>query len=540
MKKAMVLATSLGIALLGLAEPAIKDGSVVGYWKFNEVSDPGKDSSGYLGQSIILPSGMEAVPAATGDNGGFDGSGYLNISTAGATASVELGGGNRIAKATSGGTFNKTTTYAPHTIVARFKADCSLTSAGDAGTKAVIAAINDKTRWHFAAMRYQKGLTPSSSAWMIVTDPEANEFWSDGNRAEVAGDDRPEFPVLVDDTTVRLGGKIGTSRYSASYKGFLDEAMVINRMMTKEEITRLCQTGETYIYVIPDSDDYAYRNLLFAGYYGWSTRVEYTADYAGKIPGAFPGAAYMLDNDMRMMAMESGTFGGDLSKKVSLTIGRTAPLKNMLTGEVIVSKTSGKFAQHPDAQSVAFYDLRLNDGIIEALADGQALSSEHLDVGASESNPFVIAVPQDVTYTLNVTDATTGSGFLAKTGKGTLVVPNYRGTAKLRLVEGSVKTSRLDGYAGGTVLVSKGSVMAFTGSDELPTAQNKLKFAFEGDVPTAKTAVMTLPSGVTAAMVQDLTNYGGQTVLASVENGTLFVTPIAAEDLGAVPVLMVE
>ena len=52
---------------------------------------------------------------------------------------------------------------------------------------------------------------------------------------------------------------------------------------------------------------------------------------------------------------------------------------------------------------------------------------------------------------------------------------------------------------------------------------------------------MTVPTGVTAAMIQDATTYdAGKVGVVTVENGTVYVEPTYVEDLGSVPVLMAE
>jgi len=47
MKKAIVLAGGLGLALLTFGAETAPAGAVVGWWKFDDASNPGKDSSDY-------------------------------------------------------------------------------------------------------------------------------------------------------------------------------------------------------------------------------------------------------------------------------------------------------------------------------------------------------------------------------------------------------------------------------------------------------------------------------------------------------------
>jgi len=522
-RKTIVLAGGLGLALAGIAEPAVRDRSVLGWWRFDG-GDYTADSSGY-GRTLTLASGkMSGNAGATYGTGSCQHSGCLDITTKGEMASATLSG--------TVGTY--------FTVATRFKSNCDtlslsyferllLDDTDEARIDSLLAAINDHDNWHFAAMRYQKDAAQGSTmSWMITADPTTAAFWGVSSRAEVASDDQPKFPVAVSagSTSAKVGGSIGASSKNTQYAGGIDEAMVINRFLSKSELTRLCQSGETYVY--------SSGTPSFTTYSGWSTSLE-----VGTVtfdPGYFPGAAYIVDSGKTLTAFASGAFGGDVAKQLSLTLGRTGSLLNLLTGETLVSNTAGNFSQGAGTE-IAFYDLRLNDGTITA--GGTSLSTTLLDVEAPAAKPFVLAAAND--FVLNVGAATTGSGVLSKTGAGKLSVNAWTGTAKLRLSEGSIRTPRFNGYAGGTVFVSTDSTVAFAGDDVLPTTANKMKILFDGTKPTAKTAVMTVPSGVTAAMIQDTTEYAnGQVGLVTVENGTVSVEPVYPEDQGAVPVLMAE
>ena len=58
-RKLMVLAGGMGLALMGFGEPAIKDRSVLGWWRFD--SEGEKDVSGYGGCSYDLGTGGESA-----------------------------------------------------------------------------------------------------------------------------------------------------------------------------------------------------------------------------------------------------------------------------------------------------------------------------------------------------------------------------------------------------------------------------------------------------------------------------------------------
>lgn len=466
MKQQLLMAAIIASAS-ALATPKIIDRSVIGRWTFDDASDFGKDTSGYDASSFVFSSGLTGVAA-----GGIANTGYLNISTKGASVQATLGQGSSVSLST------------PQTIAVWFKSDCdSITSGGDAGAKAVIGAFNDHSNWHFATMRYQKGLTASSYGWMLATDPSANSFWNDNSRAETASDNKPYLPFSVSGSTVTLGGDLGmryNSRdYKVAYKGLLDEVVILNRMMTKEELTRLYQTGETYIFTaadigVPIEGDN--RKQLFSGYYLWTTRTEYTSSNpADKAPGAFPGAAYMIDRGSTMLTQESGVFGGDVSKKVSLTLGRVADLKNRITGETVVPKSTGNLTQAGgEGSGLTFYDLRLNNGqIVVVGSDNQHLTTTLLDLGSTDlDQPFMMYVNYNGTYVFDAGGAVTGSGVLEVHGNDgtTVVVQNFTpdvgsDTPRLRLASGSIKTKYLNGFKGGTLLVDTKGAVDFRGND---------------------------------------------------------------------------
>jgi len=514
--KGIVLAGGLGLALAGLAEPAIKDGSVIGYWKFDGTTDAARkaDSSGYGNTMNALASG--ASTSATGGTAG----GCLTL-TSGKTTTAPIN--------TSGTpAFNATATYPYYTFATRFKSGGKIISSifVDSEVKAV---VNDTANWHFAAQRYHSNLTGSSYSYMAVLDPRWNDSltWikadgsTDTKRPLELASNESAFIISATQQAVTFGGSLSGN----AWYGSLDEAMVVNRLLSKREMTRLNFTGETYVYCHSG-------NPNFAAATGWSSCE---GSYV-PVPGAMPGAPYIVDNGKTMTQNATATFGGTVDKKVSLTLGRLAALTYPEGTETKTVTTVGNFTQSANT-AITFYDLRLNDGTITA--GGTSLTTTLLDVEAPASKPFVLAAAND--FALNVGAATTGAGVLAKTGAGKLTVNAWTGTAKLRLAEGSIKTPRFNGYAGGTVLVSVGSTVAFAGDDALPTTANKMKILFDGTKPTAKTAVMTVPAGVTAAMIQDATAYAnGQVGIVTVEDGTVYVEPVYPEDLGSVPVLMVE
>lgn len=532
MRKAIVLVGGLWLVLLGFAEPAIKDRSVLGCWRF-ESGAYATDSSGY-GSDIttdLTGGGFELVSA-----GSYDGSGCLKVTTAAKKCSATL------AKSVNG---TSATPY--YTMVARFKSDIAV------GTdKAIQKIISDTEHWHMLLVRYHNKKF-SSKKWTYVCDPdilwEGKLFWNNSNRPEDTENffgTVAEAPLSVSETTVTIGGNIASSSYK--YKGAFDDVMIINRALTKEEMTRLYLTRETYVFPCGTRNEtppyyHAPANVSFDSVAGWSSDE---FGNGGWSPGEMPGAAYIVDSGLVLNGpAASATFGGDVSKQVSLTLGRLAPLKNVLTGETLVSNTQGNFSQGAGS-AITFYDLRLNDGTYAA--GGTSLTTTLLDVDAPASKPFTLAAAGD--FALNVGEDTTGSGVLAKTGAGKLTVNKWTGTAKLRLAEGFIKTPRLDGYTSGTVIVDEASVaggvptVTFTGTD---TLSGTIQVRYDGTIAAAEATypVLNAPTLTSAGQVAISAaipeKYEGAPKL---ENGvvclvvTKKVAPLPDEDKGAKPVLL--
>ena len=177
------------------------------------------------------------------------------------------------------------------------------------------------------------------------------------------------------------------------------------------------------------------------------------------------------------------------------------------------------------------------------LADAgqKSLTTTLLDVDAPASKPFTLAAAGD--FMLNVSEDTTGSGVLKKTGVGKITVSKWTGTAKLRLAEGSIKTPRLDGYTGGTVIVD-GDAVTFTGAD---TLSGTIQVQYNGTIAAAEATypVLNAPTLTSASQVAISAaipeKYEGA---AKLENGvvslvvTKKVAPLPDEDKGTKPVLL--
>lgn len=497
MRKAIVLAWGVGLALMGWTAN-VPNGAVAAWWRFDNPDNVGFDSSGYgnhLNNSKVDGSNVKVECDAAGSSGTYDGS-----------ASLWLASGKSI----SGSATTSWDTSSGYTYAMKFKADCNAgTYQSDPNVNAVLSAINDKDSWHFIAFRYDPskltGKSGSEAKNWLFADYSSS---SANGRAEASGDYDMYFPLS---NQISVGGKIGAcvikiiGDRSTNYKGYVDDVIVIARTLSKNEIIRLYLTGEAYVYLTGNSSS------AFGSSSGWSSN-EYNLHLG---PADIPGADFIVDSERTLTVSASGTFGGH-----SLTFGRIEPLKSVIDGSTIAT-ANGNFKQQA---SVTVGDLRLNSGKLTASA-GKTLTATKLTVNATAANPYIVEVASG---SYAVTGAAVGGGWMAKTGAGTLDLSGLTGAAKVRLDAGTLKAAKLDGFTDGTVLVSKGSTVAFTGEGTLPTAENKMQILLDGEKPTAKTAVMTVPSGVTAAMIRDTTDYGtgwaGSRV--TVENGTVYVEPV--------------
>ena len=524
MRKAIVLAVGLGLLCVGSAwaTPKILDRSVIGYWKFDS-GNSSADISGYGGAEVSRGSYMSVR-----DSGGYANSGYADITSKGKTFTATLGNAAPV--------FNGTTSPY-YTLATRYRASAQIVS----GSGDLQDAINDTVNWHFSAERYQPNkITNSGYERMVVLDPryrDSDQDWYKDNgtkdedkNKELANNDAKGL-VSVSSKSVTIGGSIETGGWfgkTYSFVGGFDETMVINRMMTKRELTRLALTGETYIYAHGNSPSFTVGA-------NWSSK-EYNHVPA---PGDIVGAAYIVENGQTLSQGSTATFGGDVSKQISLTLGRLAPVSYAVGGVTTTKTAVGNFTQSGSGTAITFYDLRLNDGTYAA--GGTSLTTTLLDVDAPASKPFALAATGD--FTLNVGEDTTGSGVLAMTGAGKLTVGKWTGTAKLRLAAGSIKTPRLDGYTGGTVIVSDDPV-TFTGAD---TLSGTIQVRYDGTIAAAEATypVLNAPTltsagqvAITAAFPE---KYEGAPKL---ENGvvslvvTKKIAPLPDEDKGTKPVLL--
>ena len=429
---ASCLALAVGVTWANDGPEVIRDKATLVFYQFNDPTNYKKDSGPWKNNITgDFPSGtgkdgvsygMYGVGSGNASNG-YDGSGYLKIDGRNCTKTGWLSDTYESVKTTFSlvsGSFNGTTS--PYfTILMRIKSDVSLGSS-----PAFLKEFSDTGRWHMVATRYQVG-TGSSNPYMSVIDPgllwEGVDFWGNKNRPEVAGSSMKSMPFGISGAIVNVGGDIYSSSYN--FRGAMDDLVIVNRMMTKWEITRFFLTGETYVYSDGDPS--------FAAASGWSSNKEGDPKFK---PGDIPGQAYIVDGGMTITQGATATFGGD-GFTGSLTMGRLEPLMNRVANPnaVLVAASAGNLAHNTANTTITIGDLRLRKGKITSGAAGQTLAATKLEVVAPTDAPYEIAVGSG-TYT--VTGSASGDGWLKKTGTGTLDLRGLTGAAKVVVTEGKV------------------------------------------------------------------------------------------------------
>lgn len=400
---------------------SVVDDSVVGYWRFNDPNDYGKDSSGH-GSGIVQWNNGASGSAVSGD--WSRGGGCLELPRNG-TKSSNYTYGNAVAMVTSGKGFSLSRTSPGWTVATWVRGseslvnslnNATLASAGDAAK--FKNALKDG-KWHPLVIVYRPNNTEDFYRVYVdafdgsqVTDITAGGTDSRGNPAW-------HIPLGVSsgaaaNDTVTLGGDVGgvvdlwitTVTVNGTFFGGLDDCIIIDRELEgglqdstgEHEVFRLVQTGETFVFSKGSSGNMFYE----AG--NWSN---------GKVPQT--GLAYMIENGLEVKSAKTAIFAGK-----SLSVGRTEKLYGIKSvggsKEVVVDNTVGKLTQQGANTALTVDDLRLNDGILASVADGQSLSA-NVTVSASQAKPFEINI---ATGTYRITGRMTGGGCVVKRGTGTL------------------------------------------------------------------------------------------------------------------------
>ena len=535
---------------------SVVDDSVVGYWRFNDPSDYGKDSSGHGGGILQWNNGASGgVVSGDWSRGG----GCLELPRNGTKSNYTYG--NAVATVTSGKGFSLSRTSPGWTVATWVRGsealvdslkNASYASFGDAAK--FKAALQDG-QWHPLVIVYRPNNTEDFYRVYVdafdgsqVRDITAGGTDSKGNPAW-------HIPLSVSsgaaaNDTVTLGGDVGGTidlsiwgkkTVNGTFFGGLDDCVIIDRELEggfqdstgEHEVFRLVQTGETFVFSKGSSGNMFYE----AG--NWSN---------GKAPQT--GLAYMIENGHEVKSAKTATFAGK-----SLSVGRTEKLYGIKSvggsKEVIVDNTVGKLTQQGANTTLTIDDLVLNDGTLTSAASGQRLVG-NIRVRAATSNPFKVSVASG---TYSVSGTMTGTGGISKVGSGMLDLSGLTElTAKVSLSEGALRLSSanptLSGYAGGTLVVGFDETAGTVATVTIDTAWTGA-FAFRLDGTPARVgryAVLKVPNSVKTVTAADFDNQtvcaNGMTartkVVAGDSDQTVYVECIPTADLNGSPVLGFE
>ena len=553
MKTKLILTLLAAAPSLVFAESdyeAVVDDSVVGYWRFNDPNDYGKDASGHGSHITEFRTSTTAVGVADlARDGGYlqlkkDGSSYgTAIATANGPRTVDL------SSSTKGWTIATWIRGTENIFNLNFLQKLAISANPDA--EAFYSAMTDG-KWHPIVVVFRP--SKSTECYRIYVNP----FDSETVTAVCSTQDTPgnynwKFPVSISGTSITLGGKLagagaGLGSMSADFFGDLDDCIIIDRELAggeekdeelettvrrNEEVFRWVQTGETFVYSKGSSGNMFYETG------NWSNN---------KSPQ--PGLAYMIESGHEVKSAKTATFAGK-----SLSVGRTEKLYGIKSvggaREVIIDNTVGKLSQTKANTTMTVDDLVLNDGMLTSSASGQQLVA-NIRVRAAASNPFKISVSNG---TYAVSGTMTGAGSVSKVGSGTLDLSELtESTAKVSLSEGALRLSAvnptLSGYTGGTLLVDFDEDSGSVATVALDSAwTGALSFMLNG-TPSGfgRYAVLTVPTSVKQVTAADFDNKtvsaNGMTVRTKiVTNGsvqTVYVECISSVDAAGSPVLGFE
>ena len=561
MRKIKIVLTAWALVpILVFAESdyeAVVDDSVIGYWRFNDPNDYGKDASGHGSHITEWAEGAtgETVTVST-DASGSRGGGCLYLPRNG-TKSSNYKYGSAVATVTSGKSLDMSRTEGGWTVATWVQGSEDLATALGSSS----ALENDDTKkfrkalsggWHPLVIVFRPG--SSKDYYHVYVDAfdgaQVADVTSGGTDSK--GNPAWHIPLTVSNGKVTLGGDIGgsvkvlwTIDINTHFFGRLDDCVILDRELyggwfsegapfEEHEVRRFVKTGETFVYSTGSS------GYMFYEAGKWSN---------GEAPKA--GLAYIVENGREVKANMSAIFAGK-----SLSVGRTEKLYGITNAtttvrSVVVDNTIGMLTQMGDGTELTVDDLVLNDGFLTSRAKNQKLTA-NIRVRASAANPFKIATSNG---TYQVFGTMRGNGSIVKTGPATLDLSGLtESTAKVSLSEGSLRLAAVNptlfGYDGGTLLVdfdeNAGTATTVT-IDSLWAGA--LAFKLNGTPSkVGRYAAIRIPTSVKSVTAADFDN---QTVCASGmtarivivtdgSNQTVLVECIPTADQGDVPVMIFE
>lgn len=449
-----------GVSAVAGDYDSVVDDSVVGYWRFNDPSNYGKDASGH--GSDITSWNNDAAGKSDSSRGG----GYLELPRTVKDKSwfkTTYNYGTVAATVTTDRRFSMSRQEPGWTVATwvRGSGDFveSVTGATlfefNADTEAFKSAIGDG-KWHSLVIVYRPN--SESDFYHVYLDGfdgnSLHDITSGGTDSK--GNPAWHIPLSVGTTqqandTVTLGGELGGKisilSISADFFGGLDDCLILDRELSsvwqgssgERELFRLVKTGETFVF----SNGSETSLDMFSSKGNWSNE---------KAPSA--GLPYMIENGCEVKSSSTAIFAGK-----SLSVGRTEKLYGIKSvggsKEVIVDNTVGKLTQSGANTKLTVSDLRLNDGVLSSTADGQSLSA-NVVVSTAKAKPFEINVS---TGTYRIIGRMTGGGCVVKRGSGTLDLSGLSELDAQIVVEaGTVRLSNavtgcID-YSGGEIVIA--------------------------------------------------------------------------------------
>lgn len=444
-------------ALVGMR--LVADDSIVGYWRFNDPNNYGKDSSG-RGNDIPI-SGFEKGAQGMSESNWARGGGCLNLPRSSstpyaygkATAALTSGTGLDMSRKSPGWTIGAWVRGS--SALANSIKNASYASDGDAG--AFKDALADG-KWHPMVVAFRPN-DSQRNYYHIFLDAFAPGSVRDITAGGTDSPGKPSWylPLSVDESSVTLGGSIG-GKYliwtiDADFFGGLDDCIILDRELkggssgsdANSEVFRWVQTGETYVYSVR-SDNSSSGTCSLEASHAWSS-----------LHAPETGLDYIVENGYVIRTPTNENYVTEFAG-ASLTLGRTKVLKGILSvdgsEEVVVSNTMGLLTQYGANTTVKIGNLVLNDGTLNARQPGQKLQDCAIVVNANErGSNFVIQVETSADYT--VTGSMVGDGTILKTGNGRLDLSALtESTASVSLARGTLRLASVN-----PVLASYGSTL---------------------------------------------------------------------------------
>ena len=523
MSKAVLLLCALeACSVLAGDYEAVVDDSVVGYWRFNDPDDYGKDSSGHGSHITEWTQGAkgEVVTVAT-DASGSRGGGCLELPCSNPGKPTVDNCGSAEATVTSGKGFSMSRTSPGWTVATWVRGSAELvksiegmTSVGEDTEAGKFKAALEDGKWHPLVVVYRPD-AEDKNYYHVYVDAFDSKQVVDITAGGTDERGKPVWyiPLDISTDTVNLGGSIGGSykvlfwenKIKGTFFGGMDDCIILDRELeggwktksgestvTDGEVFRFVQTGETFVFSRGGGDN------MFKDAGKWSNGLAPKSDLA-----------YMIENGHEVKLSETAEFVGK-----SLSIGRTEKLYGIKSvdataREVIVDNTIGKLTQVTANTTMTVDNLVLNAGRLRSSASGQSLVANML-VRAPASNPFEIFVASG-TYTVRGT--LRGTGSVSKIGTSTLDLSRLtESTAKVSLAQGALRlpdvNPTLSGYVEGTLIVGYDQAAGTAKTVTIDASwTGVLSFRLNG-TPTkfARYAAIRVPTSVKTVSAADFNN----------------------------------